>query len=359
MEFKILGPLEAWGQSGEVALGGPRPRALLARLLLSANQVVSADVLIDDLWGSESRDSAGNTLRVSVARLRKALAAGQADAAADLVLTRAPGYLIKLRPKQLDLQQFETLLAEGSELLANGQARSASERLRRAVELWRGEPLGEFAYEDFAAAAIARLSELRLVALERRVEADLATGESATLVAELEELVREQPLRERLRAHLMLALYRAGRQAEALAAYQDARRSLTEELGIEPGASLQQLQVRILQRDGDLAAEPEARAPATGPGQDAASPLAPSSRVVPVAALREHDLGNVVALGERLSKAPGRELMVASAVADAGELAATSASLNELRQSLEARGVTTRTAAFTSETPGRISHGWQ
>jgi DNA-binding SARP family transcriptional activator len=347
VEFKILGPLEAWGDEGEIALGGPRPRALLARLLLSANQVVSTDALIDDLWGSESPGGAGNTLRVSVARLRKALAAGQADAAPEVIMTRSPGYLIRLRPNQLDLQLFESLLSEGSELLASGHASTASERLREAIELWRGDPLGEFSYEDFAAAPIARLNELRLVALERRVEADLATGASGTLVAELEELVRQQPLRERLRAHLMLALYRAGRQAEALDAYQDARRSLSEELGIDPGASLQQLQQRILQQDGELVGKLGSAAPSQ------LRLLATVSRVVLVAALSDEDLPNLVALGERLSNEPGRELMIAVAVVDAAELPAVSASLSEVRRSLEARGVTTRTAAFTSENPGK------
>jgi DNA-binding SARP family transcriptional activator len=353
VEFKILGPLEVWGEAGEVELGGQRLRALLARLLLSANQVVSTDALIDDLRDRESRRGAGSALRMSVARLRKALAAGQSDSAAELVQTRAPGYLIRLRPEQLDLRQFETLLSEGSDLLALGNAAGASERLRSATELWRGDPLGEFAYEDFATAAIARLNELRLVALERRVEADLATGASATLVAELEGLVREQPLRERLRAQLMLALYRAGRQAEALEAYQDARRTLTEELGIDPGTSLQQLHQRILQQDVELAGEPNPSVPSQPGTQRADSPLPTASRVVLIAALGERDLPDLVALGERLSSAPGRELMVAVAVVSAAELGAISAALNELRGSLEARGVATRTAAFTSEHPGK------
>ena len=270
-------------------------------------------------------------------------------------MTRAPGYLIKLRAKQLDLVRFETLLTEGTEQLASGDATGACERLRLALELWRGSPLAEFAYEDFAGAAIARLSELRLVALERRVEADLAAGSSAGLVAELEGLVRQYPLRERLRGHLMLALYRAGRQADALEAYHDARRDLTEKLGIEPGASLQQLQQRILQHDSELASEPAAAPPQLTHGREETetSAASASSRVVLVAALEAHDLANLVALGERLSSAPGRELMVAVTVADPTELGPISAFLNELRESLEARGVSARTAALTSQEPGK------
>jgi len=201
-----------WGADGEVELRGQQPRALLTRLLLSANAVVASDALIEDVWGEKPRDAAANTLQANVERLRKALAVGQEDSTAELIITREPGYLIKLRPKHLDLNRFETLLGEDSDALASGDANSASEHLRLALGLWRGEPLAEFGYEQFAAAAIARLTELRLVALERRIEADLAGGASDALAAELEGFVSEHPLRERLRAHLMLALYQAGRQ---------------------------------------------------------------------------------------------------------------------------------------------------
>ncbi len=227
MEFRILGPLEVHDGEGEVSLAGPKPRALLAVLLLHANEVVPTDRLIDELWGEDSPESADAALRVNVSRLRKALPQ-------DVLTTRSPGYLVRVEPDQLDLHRFERLVDEGRSLLARGLAAGASERLRDALSLWRGPALADFAYESFAQPAIARLEEIRLGAVELRIDADLGLGRHDELVAEVEALVAAHPLRERLRRCLMTALYRSGRQAEALDAYQDARRALVDELGIEP-----------------------------------------------------------------------------------------------------------------------------
>ena len=158
MEFRILGPLEVWDDDREVSLGGPKPRALLAVLLLHPNEVVPTDRLIDELWGEDSPDDAAAALRVNVSRLRKALPQ-------DVLTTRSPGYVIRVEPDELDLHRFERLVDEGRSLLARGLAADASERLRDALSLWRGPALADFAYESFAQAAIARLEEIRLAAV--------------------------------------------------------------------------------------------------------------------------------------------------------------------------------------------------
>ena len=231
MEFRILGPLEAWEGGHEMSLGGPRPRALLALLLLHANEVVSADRLIDELWGEDSPEDAAAALRVNVSRLRKTLPQ-------DVLTTRSPGYVLRVEPDALDLHRFERLVDEGRSLLARGLAADASQRLREALALWRGPALADVAYESFAQAAIARLEEIRVAATELRIDADLALGRHHELVGELEALVAEHPLRERLHGNLMTALYRSGRQADALSAYQDARRALVDGARdrSEPGA---------------------------------------------------------------------------------------------------------------------------
>ena len=252
MEFRILGPLEVSDGGGQVSLGGGKPRALLAVLLLHPNEVVSADRLIDELWGEDSPERAAAALRVNVSRLRKALSQ-------DVLATKSPGYVIRVEPEELDLHRFERLVDEGRSLLARGLPADASERLREALSLWRGPALADFAYESFAQTAIARLEEIRLAAVELRIDADLALGRHDELVGELEALVAEHPLRERLRRYLMTALYRSGRQAEALDAYRDARRALVDELGIEPSAALQELERAILRQ------EPALNLPATVP----------------------------------------------------------------------------------------------
>jgi DNA-binding SARP family transcriptional activator len=245
MEFRILGPLEVWHAGRELFLAGRRPRALLAVLLLRPNQVVSADRLIDELWGENALEDAASALKVVVCRLRKALLP-------DVVTTKPPGYLLRVGPDELDLDQFERLVDEGRELLACGLAADASERLRDALSLWRGPPLADFTYESFARTAITRLDELRLAATELRIDADLSLGRHDELVGELEALVSDHPLRERLRMYLMTALYRSGRQADALQAYEDARQTLVDEFGVRPCRPLQDLVRAILRQDPSL-----------------------------------------------------------------------------------------------------------
>src|SRR5215212_1054132 len=244
-EFRILGPLELVDEGRQVELAGGRQRALLALLLLHANEVVSSDRLIDGLWGERPPATASKVLQNAVSQLRRALGDG-------LIVTRAPGYLLQVEPDAIDARRFESLVADGKEALAVGRAEDAARILRDALALWRGPPLHEFAYEPFAEAEAARLQELRLRTLGERIEADLALGRHADLVGELERLVTEHPLRERPRGQLMLALYQSGRQAEALRAYQQGRRLLSEELGLDPGADLQQLEQQILVRDPAL-----------------------------------------------------------------------------------------------------------
>jgi DNA-binding SARP family transcriptional activator len=245
VEFRVLGPLEVGREEILLPLGSGKERALLAILLLNANQTVSRDRLVDDLWGEKAPERAAKAIQTYVSRLRKSLPAG-------VLRTRPPGYVLELEPEQLDLHRFERLLAEGQRALAEGSAELASASLRGALALWRGPALAEFRSEPFAQGESARLEELRLLALEARIDADLGLGRHADLVGELESLVAHHPLRERFRAQLMTALYRSGRQAEALAAYQDARRVLVEELGIEPGRGLRELEQAILRQDPSL-----------------------------------------------------------------------------------------------------------
>jgi DNA-binding SARP family transcriptional activator len=333
MEFRILGPLEVWDGGSEVSVGGPKPRALLAVLLLHPNEVVPTDRLIDELWGEDSPEHAAAALRVNVSRLRKALPQ-------DVLTTRSPGYVIRVEPDALDLHRFERLVDEGRSLHARGLPAGASERLREALSLWRGPALGDFAYESFAQAAIARLEEIRLAAIELRIDADLALGRHDELVGELEALVAEHPLRERLRSCLMTALYRSGRQAEALAAYQDARRALVDELGIEPSGELQELERAILRQDRAL------EAPASARVAEAAE------RSILVAVMDETRVEALLAVAEPLVRHPARALVLARLVSDAAELRSASAQLEETRSALEARDVMARAASFTSTEPG-------
>ncbi|MEZ0285907.1 MAG: BTAD domain-containing putative transcriptional regulator, partial [Thermoleophilia bacterium] len=262
MEIRTLGPLEVLDGGEPVALGGRKQRALLAVLALSPGRAVSAARLIDDLWGEEAPDTAPKMVQIHVSQLRKVLPP-------DVLLTRAPGYLLDVAPAQVDAFRAEELLRAGREALASGDPGSASERLGEALALWRGPALAEFA-EPFAAGEARRLEELHLALLEERIEAELALGRHTEVVGEIEALIARQPLRERGRGQLMLALYRGDRQAEALAAYQDARRALSEELGIDPSAALRDLERRILQQDPGLALAPRP-APRPAPQRPAAA----------------------------------------------------------------------------------------
>jgi YVTN family beta-propeller protein len=252
VDFRILGSLEALDGEREIRLGGGRQRGVLAVLLIHRGKVVSVDRIVDLLWGERPPDTAAKTVQVYVSRLRKALGEG-------LLLTRGGGYVLELVPEQLDADRFEQAVSEAREELGRGEVAAARDLLRDALGLWRGSPLADFTYEDFARDEIDRLEELRLAALEERVEADLALGRHAELVPELERLVRENPTRERLRRHLMLALYRSGRQAEALESYRQAQRALDQELGLEPGPELRELERAILAHDPAIAGPGRAR----------------------------------------------------------------------------------------------------
>jgi YVTN family beta-propeller protein len=272
MQYRVLGSLEVRDGDRSLPLAGAKQRALLALLLVHANHVLSRDRLVDELWGDQPPETAVTSLQIYVSRLRKLLPP-------ETLLTRPPGYLLELEPDELDLRRFERLLAEGRAALAGGDAERAADVLHDALALWRGPALAEFAFEPFAQAEIGRLEDLRLAAVEERIEADLALGRHADLIGELEALIAENPYRERLRGQLMLALYRSGRQTEALEAYQDARRALVDELGIEASAELQRLEKQILTHDEALQTE-QPRAVPFAPG--AAAPVSVERKRVTV-----------------------------------------------------------------------------
>jgi len=263
VEFGILGPLEIAAGGQPLPVQGARTRAVLAMLLVHANQVVPADRLTAELWAGQPADRAAASLQVRVSQLRKALrAAGEADR----LVTRPPGYLIRVTPGELDAPRFEHLARDGETALAAGDGALAARRLDEALGLWRGAALADVDDAPFAQAEARRLEERRLAALESRAEARLACGGHRELIGELETLTAAHPLRERLWAHRMLALYRAGRQAEALRAYRDLRAILTGELGIEPSPALRELEGRILRQDATLAPPAPGEDRADGPG---------------------------------------------------------------------------------------------
>jgi DNA-binding SARP family transcriptional activator/tetratricopeptide (TPR) repeat protein len=257
MEVRLLGSLELAADGVPVAVGGVRQRAVLALLVLHANQLVPAERLLVELWGEDAPPTAANALQAAVSRLRRVLPA-------DRLITRTVGYLFRTAPDEVDVERFERLLASGHEALVGDAPAEAAETLRRALSLWRGPALADFRFDPFAQAEIARLEELRLVCTEERIEADLALGAAAELVGELQHLTLEQPLRERLRGQLMLALYRGGRQADALAVYRDLRDLFADELGLEPAPALRELESAILRQDSSLEA-PAASPPVTAP----------------------------------------------------------------------------------------------
>jgi len=249
MHFGILGPLLVLGDDGrEIAVAGRMPRALLAVLLLRANEVVPSDRLLEELWAGEPPASGIKGLQVHVSRLRHALAAGRSDPGDERLVTTAGGYVLRVRPGELDADRCERLIAEGRSLVLAGRMEQALAAFSAALELWRGPILSDFQYEGFAQAGIARLGELRAAALEERIAIEVRLGRAGQVLGELENLVREYPYRERLWGQLMLAMYRVGRQAEALASYRAARSVLVDELGIEPSAELRRLHDAILLR---------------------------------------------------------------------------------------------------------------
>src|SRR3954469_11514047 len=264
VEFGLLGALEVRVEGRLATIGSRQQRLVLLELLLRPGEAVGSDKIIDDLWGERPPRTAAKALQVHVSQLRRVLEEpGTAGSHAQVLVTEPPGYALHLNSDAVDVHRFERLLDEGRAALAAGAADVAADKLRAGLALWRGPPLGDLAFEPFAQPAVARLEELRLDALETRIDADLAMGATG-LAAELEALVREHPLRERLRGQLMLALYRAGRQPDALDAFREARRTLVEALGIEPGPALRRLQAAVLAQDD--APEPPAKpVPARAP----------------------------------------------------------------------------------------------
>jgi DNA-binding SARP family transcriptional activator/pimeloyl-ACP methyl ester carboxylesterase len=257
MDFRLLGPLEVLHDHVPARIAAGKQRALLAILLLNANRTISREQLIDSLWGEDVPDSAPKMVQIQVSQLRKALPEQRLH-------TRRPGYVLEVREDELDLARFERAVADGRRALRHGDPESATERLRQALTLWRGPPLVEFS-EPFARHEGARLEELRLAAVELRIGAELALGHQADVVGELETLIAQHPLRERLRSQHMLALYRSGRHAEALASYQTFRRTLSEELAIEPSTSLRELERQMLHQDPSLELPTRAEAIAVQP----------------------------------------------------------------------------------------------
>ena len=323
-------------RAARLQIGGAKQRALLAALLLHANEVVPGDRLIDELWGEDSPENAATALRVNVSRLRKAL---PPDALVDPVARLHDPRSSRSSSTSTASSGWSTRRGAASR---DGSPADASERLREALALWRGPALADVSYESFAQAAIARLEEIRLAALELRIEADLALGRDRELVGELEALVAEHPLRERLRGYLMLALYRSGRQAEALNAYQEARRILVDELGIDPSPSLQELERAILRQD------PALDLPAAAATQSSGS----AERSILVAVPDQSHLDALIAVAEPLARRPARSMILARLVPDADGLGPAAAWLDEIRSALEARGVAARTASFTSSSLG-------
>ena len=302
IEFRILGHLEALDEGRVVTPRGTKQRSLLALLLLHANETLSTDRLIDELWGEHPPTTAAKTLQVHISHLRKTLAGETGNGSGDIIVTRDHGYELRLDPEHLDSHQFELLVAEGRSELAQGRPERAVRALERAFSLWGGPPLADVAYEPFAQREVARLADLRTAALEQLVEAQLELGRHEEVVPQLEALISEHPYRERLRAQLMLALYRCDRQADALQAYHDARRILVEQLGIEPGEHLRELERAILAQDPALSS-PAAEAAELPPELDAGTLFA--GREAELEFLRGH--------WRRTQRGAGRLVVVAGA----------------------------------------------
>ena len=327
MEFRILGPLEVVEDDRPIALGGPKQRVLLALLLLTPNRPVSVDRLVDVLWSGDPPATAANALQYHVSQLRKALPAGTA------IVTQEPGYAIRLEPEQLDLFRFERLVAEAE----GADPSDASRLLSEALDLWRGEPLAELADDVLSQAERQRLEAGRLSALERRLDAELAVGNHAQLVPELEALVRTHPLHEGLVGALMRALYGAGRQADALEVYRTTHQTFDTELGIEPSPSLRDLERAILRQDPDLSLE---------------QPPSGHQRSIVVLIGEESRVTGLLEIAEALAAGSGRELILVRVVHGSDELAAATASLAEQRAAVAARGIPCRVAAFTAAEAG-------
>ena len=326
LEFCLLGPLEVVGEAGPIPLGGPKQRATLAILLLGANRVVPIERLADDLYHGTAPVTAVTQVQRQVSELRRILGAPAIE-------TRPPGYILRLAPDQLDLHRFERLTERAAQVRARGAAQQAAELLREALGIWRGGALADLADEPFARVAIERLEEIRLAAIERRIDAELALGRHAELVGELQELVAAHPFGERFGEQLMLALYRSGRQTEALTVYRATREALVEQFGIEPTPSLRLLERAILTQDGSL--------DVAVPDRDAPRPQRP----VLMLPSEERAVDPLLAVAAPLARVHARELIAARLLADGADVALTSAALNARRESLD---LDVRTAAFTT-----------
>ncbi len=337
IEFGILGPLEAHRAGEQLRLGGRNQKAVLALLLLQAGRVVSIERLAAELYGGETPVSAVTQVHRQVSELRKLF---DADAAAESVIeTRPPGYLIRVDGRGFDLHRFESLTTEAADTLG-ADPRAALALLREALDLWRGPPLADLEYEPFAQAPIARLEDLRLAALERRIEAELALAGHAEVVPELRDLATEHPLRERLRELLMLALYRSGRQVEALEVYRTTREELVQAFGVEPRPELGRLEQAILRHDPDLATPSPDRS-------DRADP----ARTVLLAGRDPERLGPLLAVAAPLSLHPRPgELVAALLVEDEAQLPDAVAALSAVRDRRDLPGV--RTAPFVTAGEG-------
>jgi DNA-binding SARP family transcriptional activator len=327
VEFRVLGPLEVLDDERPLDLGPPRQRALLAFLMLHANEVVSTDRLAEALWPVEVPRTAAKAIQVYVSALRKAL-----GSARDRLETRGPGYALRVASGELDLHEFERLLARSRD--EDAAARAAT--LRKALALWRGAPLADFEYESFVQAESARLGELQQLAVESRIDAELELGRGPELVAELQGLVAARPLQERPRVLLMRALYRAGRQSEALDVYREGKRLLDEELGLDPGPELRELERAILRQDPALS--------------DTAAPAAELRSIVAVPENAD-GLDALLSLAEALARGPTHRELVLGRIVPVPELSEATAALDVAKRDLAARGAMVRVAAFSSSSP--------
>ena len=335
LDFRILGPLEVATPDGPLRLGGARQRSVLAILLLDANRVVSIDRLAEELYGEAAPVSAVTQVHRQISELRALLGPSTIE-------TRPPGYRVVVGPDALDLERFERHADAAGSARAAGDLQEAVSRYRDALAIWRGTALADLAFEPFARPVVERLSDLRLAVAERCVDAELELGGGPELVAELERLVAEHPLHERLRGQLMIALYRAGRQTEALETFRLGRAALVEAFGLEPTPALKQLESRILLQDPSL----------DGPARRRAAPARDDLRTVLVAALNASGLDGLVAVGRQLSALGRHELLLTMVVEREELLADAMAATRAHRDALAAGGVTSRAAAFVSRAFG-------
>lgn len=335
VEYRLLGPLEVLADGAPVHVGGPKLRGLLALLLAYAPETISAPRLIDELWPEQPPTTASNTLQGFISDLRKVLGR-------DAIQTRGSGYALVLSEGDLDLRRFEELAVSGSQLFVDHQPRAAARVLRDALALWRGPALADLADEPAVQALAARLDERRLTVLAGRLDADLACGLHDQIVAELRGLVEQHPVREGLRGQLMLALYRCGRQSEALQTYRAGRRVLVDTLGIEPSRPLQELERAILRQDPELDA----------PGSTPVSKITTEQTALLVLVVELEELEPLLALAEPLARGGGDRLVLTRLLQPGAPLASETERLGEHRARLISAGIETRVAAHTSTEPG-------